>query len=352
MNFALVGDIALNGLISSQSHNNRIRYHWIANELSKYSGVFANLEAPVFSDERNVKKNYFLFSDEEVTRDILKRLNVICVSLANNHIFDCGMGGVINTIHLLDESGIYHTGAGFIEEHIKPVIFSLDGVKIGFTAYVDLSTNPLTESYNDLFINYFSEEKAIKDLKSLKGKVDIIICSIHWGIDYSFFPEQSQIKIARKLIEEGANIIMGHHSHTLQPFESYKTGQIFYGLGGVTFGDFYKNDSLYSLFRKTKDSAIFGLDQNYEIVKIISTFEKKGNIITPGRHNVLKRNKRLWTLFRIREHNMFFRKIFMFNEQILSRIYEYFFGYYMNPLHRLFQIGNVKKLGKLFREIK
>lgn len=349
MNFILAGDIALHGLISAEPYLNGNRFGWLESELSRYSGTIANLEVPVRGEEKNSAKQAHLFSDPVVTKEILKRLNIVCVSLANNHILDCGREGLRNTIALLDEAGIHHTGAGFNNEDVKPVVFSLEGVRIGFAAYADQSTHPGTEAFNDLYFNTFDFSGVIDDLNTVRGKVDICIISLHWGKDYSFYPEEWQVNAARQLADAGANIIMGHHSHTLQTFETYGSGQIFYGLGSLTFGDFIKNGQTYAIFRKTKNSAIIVLDDKCELIDAIPTHELKGNTVIRGKVKVLKRNRRLLTISRIRSKNKLINHLVRFNEDVLYRVYEYFFGYYMNPFRRLLQAGNIRKIKRLFR---
>jgi len=349
MIIALSGDIALHGMISSQPELNGERYGWLESELNKYDGVFANLETPVEGNDRNKNKKTHLFADPSVTIDILKRLNILCVSLANNHILDCGQEGLEKTIRILDRLGIYHTGAGLNVEQARPIIFEHKGRRIGFASYVDKSTNTGSESDNGIFLNVFDEKETIKDINFLKKQSDIVIVSIHWGKDYSFYPERWQVEAARNLIDAGAGIIMGHHSHTLQTFERYNSGLIFYGLGSLTFGDFIRNGRPYALFRKTKNSAVFALNEACEIVKTVPVHERKSNIIVPWKRNISRRNRVLSALNIIRESSRLTKALFRFNEDVLYRVFEYFFGYYMNPLKRLLQIGNIKKIRKLFR---
>lgn len=349
MSFAVVGDIALHGLISSEPQLNNRRFEWLASQLGKCSGVFANLEVPIEGIERNRKKNAFLFSDATVTKSILKKLNVTCVSLANNHILDCGSDGLKNTIDALDEMGVYHTGAGYSEEHVSPVLFSVEGVRFGFAAYADNLTNTGAAAYSELFFNTFDTARIIDDIVRIRDKVDILIVSIHWGRDYSFYPEEWQVRAAKSLVDNGASVIMGHHSHTLQLFEEYNKRQIFYGLGSLTFGDFEKNGQRYALFRKTKNSAIFVLDDDCKITEMIPTYEKKGNFIVRGKTNILRRNERLTFANRVRSKNRLARYFVRFNEDVLYRVYEYFFGYYMNPLKRILQFRNIRKIKRLFK---
>ncbi|MBE0680227.1 MAG: CapA family protein [Bacteroidales bacterium] len=349
MNVALAGDIALNGLISSDSGTSSMRYGWLAGELGKLAGVIANLETPVVSAERNEGRSAWLFADPAVTLDVLKRLNIICVSLANNHILDCGREGLANTVRLLDEAGIHHAGAGLTPEQAGPALFQTGGRKVAFAAWVHPSTHPAADRYGDIFLNIFDVPEASAQIRSLREEADIVIVSIHWGTDYSFWHEEWQSETARQLIDAGADIIMGHHSHTLQAYERYGHGLIFYGLGSLTFGDFVRNGRQYALFRKTKKTAVFVLGKTGEIKGTISTREKKGNFIVRGRMNVKARNRRLTAINRLRQRSRLARHLLRFQENVLYRIYEYFFGYYMNPAARLVQFGNLRKIKRLLR---
>lgn len=349
MKLAIAGDLAFSGLVSSDPVSNGRRFRWLEDKLAQSDGLIANLEAPVVSDERNPGKKAFLAADPEVTRDLLRRLNVVCVSLANNHIFDCGREGLANTIRLLDDAGIYHSGAGITPEQAAPVIFTLAGKRVAFAAYTDRSTHPATDDYPELFLNIFDPESVSAEVKRLRELADTVIISIHWGTDYSFFHEVWQRDAALRLTGAGADIIMGHHSHTLQAFERFDSTTVFYGLGGLIFGDFEKRGKMYALFRRTKHSAVFMLDDGCPISEVISTHEKKGNFIVDGGRDIRKRNRRLLWLSSIRERSRFAASLIGFHEKVVSRVFEYFFGYYMNPFRRLLQFRNIVKAGKLFR---
>lgn len=350
MRLALAGDIAFHGLISSDSASNGERFRWLEGELSGCNGLIANLEAPVQSDERNSRKNAHLFTDASVTEELLKRLNVVCVSLANNHILDCGKEGLANTIELLDRLGIYHAGAGLTPEQAAPVIFPIAGKKIAFAAWNHDSTNPAAGGYPDLYLSVFERGRAEAEIRNLRLKADIVIASIHWGTDYSFFHEPWQREAAEGLAAAGADIIMGHHSHTLQPFETIGSATVFYGLGSLVFGDFLRHGRMYALYRRTKHSAVFMTDENCRISGALATHELKGNRIVEGKKNIMMRNDRLLRLSRIRERSRAAAAAIKFYERVLSRIWEYFFGYYMNPLKRLLQAGNIRKVTRLFRQ--
>lgn len=349
----LIGDIAFTGILSDKPQFNKERYAKLAKIINPDDLIFANLEVPVKDgEEKNDYKDFIHYSEYTPTKDLLKLLNIGCVSLANNHIYDCKMSGVRKTIELLDEMGIYHTGAGWKKEHTEPVITEHEGMKIGFIAYVDLRTNPKTENYPELYINYFNPEEVQKQILKLRPLVDKIICSIHWGEDYSFYPTQEQIRLAKEFTASGVDFIMGHHPHTLQPYEKNKESHIFYSLGGLTFGDYEKGGQLQALFRKTKNGLIAKYKAGENNFQFISTKELKGNYITITKRNFIKWSRRKWTVAKWKEKNALFNKSVRFNEKVVYRIYEYFFGYYKSPVKRLFQLSNLRKIKRLFNDFK
>jgi poly-gamma-glutamate capsule biosynthesis protein CapA/YwtB (metallophosphatase superfamily) len=349
----LIGDIAFSGIISDYPQDNEERYKEIIPILSKFDLVIANLEVPIrFDKSKNEYKNFIHYSLLEPTKDLLKNFNIGCVSLANNHIYDCKMPGLRATIKALDELGIKHTGAGWLKEHIDPVIIELNNIRIAVLAYVDKSTNPKTENFDELFINYFEVQTVISDIQNLKDRADQIIVNIHWGDDYSYYPTPKQIVQARLLADAGADIIMGHHPHTFQPFERYKDSLIFYSLGGLTFGDYEKNGKIQALFRKTKHSAIVSFDYHANTIKFISTRELKNNYVIITKKNYFIWSKIIWFFFKTKYSHQVFEALFNFHEKVIYRIYEYFFGYHQNPIRRLFQLSNVVKIKRLFIELK
>ena len=112
--FAFVGDIALTGLFSYDSENNHKRLNSAYRFLNEFDMVFANYEAPIKSGKNiNKYKNFAHYSLYKPSREILKNLNIKCVSLANNHIYDFQMPGLKKTIKMFEELNIMYTGAGW-----------------------------------------------------------------------------------------------------------------------------------------------------------------------------------------------------------------------------------------------
>ena len=279
-----IGDIALNGLIANQPENNKERFDETAKFFKNKSFIFANLETPIFiNDSQNPNKNILHTTNEEAI-NVLREINIFGVSLANNHIFDCTEKGVQATIDWLKKNNIRHTGAGFKKEDLDPILFSDDeGKKIGFFAYVDEKTNPHCISSNSFQINFLHLEQIQSDLNRYRDKCDKLIVSLHWGVDYIRYVTENQIALAEKIIDLGADLIIGHHNHVIQPFNVYKGKNIFFGIGGLVFGDYFTHKGLESTFQKTKTGLI--IHSENEQFSYFKSTDKKGNKISITDYN-------------------------------------------------------------------
>ncbi|MFA7359810.1 MAG: CapA family protein [Candidatus Kapaibacterium sp.] len=354
MSIAILGDVSFNGLIHSQPEFNTTRFQNISKLLKNYSVVTANLESPIKNGiEVNEYKEIINYSNYEVTKYLLKFLNINCLTLANNHIYDYKMSGLIATINLLDELKILHTGAGWKEQHLDPIVLNYQHETIYIFSYVDLSTNPKTENYTDLYINYFNKENAIKDIKKYKqDKKDKVIFNIHWGVDYSRYYTKEQQSHARELINNGVDLLIGHHSHTIQPYELFKEKPIFYNMGQLCYGDFIWEGKLRSLRTKTKTGIILIINENINIETIIPTKELIGNyIILPG-INIIRKLKLLRYVNILKNKTRVFSLIIILKETLWDRLFDYFCGYYRSPLNNLLNLSNLKKISIIIKDFK
>lgn len=188
------------------------------------------------------RKNIIYSRNEDFYR--IKEIGVNIVSLANNHIGDLGIEGLKNTIKILNENNICYCGAGSnIEEASKPIIIEHDGVKIAILAYC--STDPNQVAYvpvatKDTWgVNPFIIENVCQDIKQYKSKCDYVVVMVHWGKEYSSYPLKEIKKSSFTLANSGADLIIGTHTHSVQPHIKYKNCHIYYSLGNFLFPDFY-----------------------------------------------------------------------------------------------------------------
>lgn len=149
--------------------------------------------------------------------------NFKLVNIANNHIQQHGDPPFYNTIEILKQNKIKIIGF----DDLQPQIIESKGIKLGFFGY---SLRPEENTLKVLY-SQGNKKKVISDINRIKKKVDYIIISLHWGDEYINLPSISQINFAHDIIDAGADIILGHHPHVLQPVEKYKGGIIAYSLG-------------------------------------------------------------------------------------------------------------------------
>lgn len=197
---------------------------------SKGDVIFGNLECCITNeDTANMQNNKFFCADPGVIEG-LKNANFNVLSVANNHIMENGEIPFQNTVQLLRDSNIHPVG---IANEIE--IFNIKGYKIAFLAYSFIEDNIPNSSYNKIH----SEGPILQDIKKIRSGVDFIIISIHWGFEYVPYPSPDQIRIGRKLVDVGADIILGGHPHVTQSYEVYKNRPIFYSLGNFIFDHTY-----------------------------------------------------------------------------------------------------------------
>lgn len=169
----------------------------------------------------------------------LVELKINCVSLANNHAFDLGANGLKNTIEQLDKLGIAHCGAGMnLKKAITPAIIECKGYKIGVLGICDNQDRtvgyvPVATDQNPGMNSV--ENDYVEQIHKLRPFVDLLYIVVHWGIEHTFWPEMSMLRIAKKCINAGADGIIGGHQHRIQPIVSFKSRPIFLGLGNFLF---------------------------------------------------------------------------------------------------------------------
>ena len=180
-----------------------------------------------------------------------KKYDVFCT--ANNHILDRGMEGFTTTHEKLKMEDIYHVGTNLsFDGQNKGLILYRKGVKFGLIAATyGLNGRSIRPGIEKYLVNVvpFHAFKGKVDLSLLEKQIsfcmsedcDFIILSLHWGMEFEFYPRKDQVDIAHYLIEYGADAIFSHHTHNIQPYEFYQTirdphrkAPIFYGLGNLS----------------------------------------------------------------------------------------------------------------------
>ena len=175
--------------------------------------VVANLECAL-TDGGTRQGNVYAYKGPAKYTDILTASNIDVVNRANNHSYDYSQSGYNDTTDALNKAGIDHYGYDSV------LIKEINGIKVGFVGTV--GTGSLSSVKNGL--DYLAE-----------NGVEIKIVSFHWGIMDQRIANQSQVNAAHYVIDNGADLVIGHHPHVLQGIEIYKGKYIAYSIGNFIF---------------------------------------------------------------------------------------------------------------------
>lgn len=196
--------------------------------------VLGNMEGPFARKAEREERNFSYKVDPKNAR-ILRRAGFNVMNLANNHLLDCGRQGVLESFTALKKHGIKYIGAGENEElSHQPAIMQAGKYKVGLLGYYWNSRTAARGNKPGSAID--TKEQLSFDICKLRTLVDRVVVTIHWGIPYDQYPSEEDQEKAHYAIDCGADIIIGHHPHIVQPFEVYKNRPIFYSIGNFAFG--------------------------------------------------------------------------------------------------------------------
>ena len=197
--------------------------------------------------------------------EIYRKMGVDIVSLANNHVYDFGAVGLTDTLQTLNVAGIVNVGAGEnLAEASRARFANFNGLRIAYTAAMRsekyVHTPEATETSSGVMKMY--DLAAYTDtVAKAAADSDFVIAYVHWGTENSLALEQEQIDGAHALIDAGADIVIGSHTHTLQPVEFYNGKPIFYSIGNL-WSDLQSTES--ALVRVT-----LGADKTVKSIELV-----------------------------------------------------------------------------------
>jgi len=208
---------------------------------------FGNLEFPVAPDSFR-SEGSMVFNAPPAVLDALADAGFDVVSFANNHVYDQGSKGHIETLGRIASSPLDYIGAGKdCEEAKNGRIYEINGIKIAFLAGSRLynTYNEPSERYGCNFRITDGKEAVARAQAAKAAGADIVLMSIHWGVEYKTRPHPGDVKIAHRILEGGVDGIIGHHPHVLQPLEVRETEDgrttfVIYSLGNFISGQGYQ----------------------------------------------------------------------------------------------------------------
>ena len=223
----------------------------------------------------NKKKNKFLFNIAPEYVTVLSDNGVEAVSLENNHVMDHGEEAYEETKETLRSAGIVYSNS----EEIG--IFEVSGIQIAMLSYlcIDRYDKPIGQ-----YVNLY--EKVEADIKAVKKQYPIVIVSFHWGNELDYSPTERQIKMGRLAADSGADLVIGHHSHRINPIEEYNGVYICYSLGNFCFSGNEAPSDMTSFifqtrFKITKSGDVSNTGFRVIPIRITSIRDKNDCIPTP-----------------------------------------------------------------------
>ena len=202
--------------------------------LRNASIVLGNLEGPLARKSTRETRNYSYKVNPDLAA-ALARAGINVLTLANNHALDCGRDGVLETLEALATAGVGVIGAGTDRRAAhQPLIRQAGARRVGLLGYY---WNERCAAMDDLPGAAMDTPEDLKaDIGALRNRVDRVVVTFHWGVPYYREPSLENRDKARFAVDCGADVVIGHHPHIVQPFEIYRDAPIFYRVGNFTFG--------------------------------------------------------------------------------------------------------------------
>jgi poly-gamma-glutamate synthesis protein (capsule biosynthesis protein) len=207
--------------------------------LEKGDAAWFNLEGVTSTLGTPKTEKTYTFEGPPAFAPAIAAAGVDVVTMGNNHSVDYGRAALRDTIARLGKAGVQVVGAGkdLDDAHAPAVVKTADGATIGFLGYSDVwwPGFEATDGHAGVAQAFTSVGRMKKDVKELSAKVDFVVVGFHWGYEYQHYPVSQQTTEAHAAIDAGADLIIGHHPHVLQGFETYHRRLIAYSLGDLVF---------------------------------------------------------------------------------------------------------------------
>ena len=230
--------------------------------------TIVNFEGTLTTTKSATSNTYSFAAPPEYVQ-VLTSGNIEAVSLENNHIMDHGETGYADTCQTLENNGIVYSG------HLGSAIYTTDtGVSIGMLSY---------QTFNGNYpVIYNAIEGDIAALRS--AGCQLVIVSYHWGEEKDYVPNERQVPLGRATIDAGADLVIGHHSHRINPIEEYNGKYICYSLGNFSFAGNIKPDDMDTFifqqrFRVYPDGRVD--NEGFRIVPCSISSQEKVNDFKP-----------------------------------------------------------------------
>lgn len=271
----------------------------IADIVKDYDLAFYNQETVIGGKNLGLS-NYPCFNSPDEIGENLVGIGFNLVNLSTNHSKDKGIAGLkYSSEFWANQKGVYAVGSYTSkEERDKVRIEEKNGIKYALFGYSTVTNGFTISDAESFYWNLYDKEKVKQDIEKVKGKVDVIMVSMHWGTEYTHVPTPEEKEIATYLSSLGVDIIIGHHPHVIQPIEYVGNTLVIYSLGNfisaqdgtmkrvgmmasLDINKKVENGKTTVTIDNVKGDLIWTHHQSYKNFKVIP-FNKLNNSILPG----------------------------------------------------------------------
>ncbi len=231
-----VGDVALAwGVDTAIRQRNYDPFREVRATLSGADIALANIECVMTEGpdvHRDAGDGQPLIRAHPSSARVIANAGIDVASVANNHAFDFGARGALDTQRALRDAGVTPVGGGRAEDARDPVIRDVRGLRVGILAFAQQVNHSPGRGARVAWL----DARSVDAVRALKARVDVVLVSVHWGHEFVETPTPGQVAMAHHLVDAGADAIIGHHPHVLQSVELYRDRPIVYSLGNFVFG--------------------------------------------------------------------------------------------------------------------
>lgn len=259
----MVGDMMFSRNIEEvvQAKGYDFLYRNVKNYLAASDYNTGNFENPIIYNDPDSytlpEKNIYLHAKPDVAK-FLESIKFTNVNIANNHTMDFGVAGLVETMKAFSETKVKTVGGGLNKTASNEIHYdTVAGKKVAILGATDVGYSWGYATNHQAGANKIRLEDLMPKIAEAKANSDLVIVHSHWGIEYNTDPNPRQVSIGHALVDAGADIVVGHHSHTLQPVELYNNGVIMYSLGNFIFDQGWSKtkDSVLSQYKEKEDGT-------------------------------------------------------------------------------------------------
>jgi poly-gamma-glutamate synthesis protein (capsule biosynthesis protein) len=233
-----VGDVMLGRGVGSFMEAQKdwaLPFHLIADTLHSADLRYCNLECPISDRGRDLHHKFSFRADPRAIAG-LKATGFDVVSQANNHAYDWGPEALLDSLNRLRRAGIHPVGAGenTLAAHY-PLLVQVGSLRLAFLAYVNIDPKEAAAGVDRPGVAWLDPTQALRDIRFARPLADLVLVCPHWGVELAVTPTRGQVELAHRMIDAGADMIVGSHPHVVQPVEIYHDRWIAYSLGNFVF---------------------------------------------------------------------------------------------------------------------